>query len=206
MNVAIILAAGLSKRFINNSPKQLYLLNNKPIINHSIDIISQLVDDIVIVTNSSISNQIETNQKIVINDKDNRIESIKTGVDFILNKNYDNIIIHDSARPFVEKDYFQNLIDNSNHFVHCQYYLELINGLAKKTDDKWEIAPRENFIELCSPQITNYEIFKDLFYNYILKEKDCEILPIVSQMNLNYKLIKGHYKHLRKITTLEDIY
>ena len=53
MNVAVILAAGRSTRFNHLIPKQLYPLNGKPIMQHSIDILQKYVDDIIIITNSN---------------------------------------------------------------------------------------------------------------------------------------------------------
>ena len=55
MNVGIILAAGKSSRFNNSIPKQLYTINGNPIINHSIDILNQLLDEVIIITNSTFS-------------------------------------------------------------------------------------------------------------------------------------------------------
>ena len=77
MNVGIILAAGESSRFNNSIPKQLYTINDKPIINHSIDILTQTLDEVIIVTNSNCFNQIKTDKKVLINDDDDRIKSIK---------------------------------------------------------------------------------------------------------------------------------
>jgi len=38
--------------------------------------------------------------------------------------------------------------------------MKLVNGLAKKNEFGWEIPNREDFIELCSPQCTEYDLFK----------------------------------------------
>ena len=61
MNIGIILAAGNSKRFNSETPKQLYLIDGKPVINHSIDILEKFLDDIIIVTNTNCSDKIKTN-------------------------------------------------------------------------------------------------------------------------------------------------
>jgi 2-C-methyl-D-erythritol 4-phosphate cytidylyltransferase/2-C-methyl-D-erythritol 2,4-cyclodiphosphate synthase len=204
MNIALILAAGNSSRFSSDTFKQLYPINEKPIIDWSIDIISKFFTDIIIVTNSSCI--IKTNHKIVINDIDNRITSIKSALDTISDKPYNNILIHDAARPFISEDYILKLLESSKHYKHSQYYLPLVNGLARKSELGWEIAPRENFIELCTPQITDFNLFKEIFYNYIDPEIQCEILTCLSHFKLDPNLIKGHSKYLRKITTIDDIY
>jgi 2-C-methyl-D-erythritol 4-phosphate cytidylyltransferase len=206
MNIGIILAAGNSTRFNDETPKQLYLIDDKPVINHSIDILEKLLDDIIIVTNTHCSDKIKTNHTVLINDIDNRIDSIKVALDYIGEKEYDNIIIHDAARPFITTDMISELLEYSKKYQHSQYYLELVNGLVRKNETGWEVAPREEFIELCSPQITDFELFKDIFTNYIETKMDCEILPVMCKLQYDYNLIKGSNKYLRKITTTHDIY
>jgi len=206
MNIGIILAAGNSTRFGGNTPKQLYLLNDKPIINYSIDILSECLDEVIIVTNTYCSDKIKTNHTILINDVDDRINSIKVALDYIGEKSYNNIIIHDAARPFIKIDMINELLESSKTYKHSQYCLELINGLVRKNDLGWEVAPREDFIELCSPQITEFKLFKYIFTNYIETKKDCEILPIICKLEYNHNLIRGNNKYLRKVTTIEDIY
>jgi 2-C-methyl-D-erythritol 4-phosphate cytidylyltransferase/2-C-methyl-D-erythritol 2,4-cyclodiphosphate synthase len=205
MNIGIILAAGNSTRFNNETPKQLYLLNGKPIINYSIDVLSECLDEIIIVTNTYCSDKINTNHTILINDVDDRINSIKVALDYIGGKSYNNILIHDAARPFITTEMINKLLESSKTYKHSQYGLELINGLVRKNDLGWEVAPREDFMELCSPQITDFELFKDIFINYIETKKDCEILPIICNLQYNYNLIKGSYKYLKKITNIDDI-
>ena len=125
---------------------------------------------------------------------------------YIVNKKYKNIIIHDSARPFITTNHINDLLESSKKYQHTQYYLELVNGLVRKNEIGWEIAPRQDFIEICSPQITEFELFKYIFNNYIENKIDCEILPIMCKLKYDYNLIKGSNKYLRKITTIDDIY
>jgi len=206
MNVGIILAAGKSSRFNNSIPKQLYTINGKPIINHSIDILNRLLDEVIIITNSTCYSQIITNNKILVNDVDDRIKSIKTALDY-LNDDYSNILIHDAARPFITKDCINNLIESQKNNFHSQYYLPIVNGLAKINESgSWEIPNRDKYIQLCSPQITNFKLFKSIFREYIESNIYCEVLPIVSKLKYDYNLILGDDKYLRKITTINDIY
>jgi len=202
MNIGVILSAGKSTRFDSEIPKQLYPIDGKPIIQHSIDLLSKHLDKVIIVTNSECSDKIIGN--VIINDVDSRLESIKVALDSI--ETCDNILIHDAARPYVTDWMIEDLLKSSNRNIHSQFYLPLVNGLAKKNFNGYEIPNREDFIELCSPQITKYDFFKHIFRNYIEKGDECEILPIVSRFEIKYNLIQGHYKYLRKVTTIEDIY
>ena len=205
MNVAIILAAGNSSRFNSDYPKQLYPFEGKPLIDWSYEILKKFFDKVVIVSNSECYVEMSKRTQVVVNDHNTRIESIKRGLDYIENINWDNILIHDVARPFIKEWHVEKLLESSREFTHSQYYLELVNGLVKRSDYGWAVAPREDFIELCTPQITNFKIFKQLFENYIITGSDCEILPLVGKLNLPYNLIKGNLLELRKITTIYDL-
>ena len=202
MNIGIILAAGKSTRFDSEIPKQLYPINGKPMIQHSIDLLSKHLDKVIIVTSSECSDKITGN--VITNDVDSRLESIKVALNSI--ETCDNILIHDAARPYVTDKMILELLESNIKNIHSQFYLPLINGLAKSTPFGYQIPDRKDFIELCSPQITNFDMFKQIFRNYIEKGDECEILPIVSRFEIKYNLIQSHYKYLRKITTLEDIF
>lgn len=206
MNAGIILAAGNSSRFQNTTPKQLFEINGKPIINWSIDVLNHTIDDIVIVTNTNCSSQIKTTNKIVINDIDNRIQSIKVGLNFLQGKKYSNILIHDAARPFIKEHHILDLLESQKENLHSQYFLPIVNGLLRKTENILEVAPREDFIEICTPQITNFELFEWVFSNNLETGKECEIIPLMSKLGYKYNLLEGNYKFLRKITNLEDIF
>jgi 2-C-methyl-D-erythritol 4-phosphate cytidylyltransferase len=207
MNIGVILAAGKSSRFEDSIPKQLFTINDKPIINHSIDILSKTLDDVIIITNSSCHHQIKTDKTIIINDDDDRIKSIKKALDYLDGGDWENILIHDAARPFITEWHINELIESQTKNVHSQYYLPIVNGLAKISESgSWEIPNRNDYIQLCSPQITDFKLFNNIFREYIETNMDCEVLPIVSKLKYQYNLIKGDNKYLRKITTINDIY
>ena len=202
MNIGVILAAGKSTRFGSEIPKQLYTLGDKPIVQHSIDLLSKHLDKVIVVTNSECKDKI--NGDVIINDVDSRLESIKVVLDQI--DNCKNILIHDAARPYVTESMIQSLLISSKTNLHSQFYLPIVNGLAKYTPIGYQTPDRKDYIELCSPQITDFDIFKNIFKKYIEKGDECEVLPVISRFELRYRLIQGHYRYLRKITTLEDIF
>jgi len=63
-NIAIILAGGSGNRFASNLPKQFLTINNKTILEYSIEAFenSNLIDDIIIVANP---NYFQETQQIV---------------------------------------------------------------------------------------------------------------------------------------------
>jgi len=218
MNVGIILSAGTSSRFKNKLKqyKQLFCIEDIPVIQYSITIMVNTLDKIIIVTNSKcyneIINMVKNNENIivVINDINCRLESIGKALDYINNnmENIKNVIIHDSARPFITEKHINKVLEANKKTFYSHYYLKLVNGLAKKNDRKYEIMNRDDFIELCTPICINYPIFNLIYKNYISKENRIfnEFIPALDLLNIKYKLIEGKLKHLRKITTIDDIF
>ena len=233
--ICILLSAGTSSRFNNinsntqpntNYSKQLYLIDNKPLILYSIETIIDVVDKLIIITNIECYDKIKNiiNEKynyqndkkkkiiLLINNINCRLESINTGLQYI-NKNYknnnlnnlNNIIIHDVARPYITIDYIKTLTSSNNttHF-YSQYYLKLTNGLMHIDN---EVVDRDKYIELCAPLCINYKLFNFIFTNYIQKENmiTYEFIPILKILNIKCNFIEGHYKYLKKITTRDDI-
>lgn len=218
MNTGIILAAGNSTRFNQKTPKQLYKINNKTILSYSVNALSEL-DQLIIVTNSKcakiIKNQviwIDTNKKaptikMVINNKDCRLASIKAALK-IMDKHTKTIIIHDAARPHINKTHIKALIKSSKKYAYSQYCLKLTNGLIKKNENNIECLDRDQYLELCTPLIVDYHLFNFIFNTYIDQpnREHYEVLSVIDSFKIPYNLIEGSHKHLRKITTPEDIY
>ena len=240
LNIGILLAGGTSSRFNlslneNKISKQLYLLDGKPLINYSIDAFLKLEDVnlnyLLIIVNSQIKEEIEKiiekETKIIIivlvNDFNDRLESINTGLQYINDYIYDfnpskiNIIIHDCARPFITKNHLKTLIDfnqtkiNNKNIVYSQYCIKLTNGLMNLENN--EVLDRNKYLELCSPICIDFKICYDIFENCMKKDENnnnkrefYEFIPVLNILNLEYKLVEGHFKDLRKITTRGDLF
>lgn len=203
MDIAVILAAGNSSRF-SGSPKQLYKLDGKPMVAHSVDVFRELVDEVIVVTNGTCHRQMKKlfgGIAVVKNNIDTRIASIKAGLDHI--ERARNVILHDAARPFVTKNHICKLLSSSEDFLCSQYYFPLVNGLVKRTETGLEVVPREHHMELVTPQIIDYRLARDLYSGYI-DSSNPEVLPLLDKLKIRYNLIEGHWD-LRKITTLEDL-
>ena len=204
MNIGILLAAGTSSRCKSNKPKQLCLLSGKPIIEHSLSAMRQVLDIVIIVTNSNCYEEIsKLSSNVIINNKNCRLESIKIGIDHI-KSNYmcNKLIIHDAARPFVQIEHFQELLSACDDYAYAQYCLKLVNGLGKVIDSKIKPIDRDKYIELCSPLCGNFDILYFIFTYYPF----CECFPVLNMFDIDYKLLPGMYKHLRKITFTADLH
>jgi 2-C-methyl-D-erythritol 4-phosphate cytidylyltransferase len=223
-NICLLLSAGKSTRFKNNksniTSKQVYIFENKPLILYSLEILIEIMTHIIIITNSECENEIndliknlmEKNNKnlckvvIITNDIDCRLKTIEIGLEYIKNNIVDleinNIIIHDSARPFVPKEYFMTILSNTEFY--SQYSLKLTNGLV---DNNFNVYDRYIFFEICSPICIKYDLCKFIFENFIYTKNRFVYEPIIilKLYNIKINIIYGKYKFLKKITYLDDL-
>ena len=218
LKIGILLAGGFSTRFQSSQFKQMHKINDKPVIWHSLDILETTMDYVIITTNSSLSLTISQliqerpKIKVVVNDINCRLKSIETALLYI-RENYEYVsyvILHDSARPFITVNYIQELqrsCDIGN--LYSQYYMKLVNGLLKKNYSGFEEVNRDEYIEICTPICSDFELFYYVFMNYIANPENriCyEIIPLLNIMKVKYNLIEGFCRYLRKITVSEDVY
>lgn len=199
MIIGIILAAGTSSRFKSETPKQLYSINNKPIIEYSIDNMIDLVDKLIIVINSNIIipnlvTDTGVNSKIVIleNNINQRKATLNIAIKYIKDNfvNAEKVIIHDANRPFVTKLYFKNLINSNKKYI--QYALKLTNGLYNIETNL--PTDRDKFIELCTPICISNNILK-------IQETD----EIINSIEIKPEFLFSNYNVLKKITFIEDL-
>lgn len=226
INIALLLAAGYSTRFINdtNIAKQLYKYNDKPLICYSIDVMLNIdtINTVIIVTNTKCKNDIQVivddyndyqskcnkTIRVIVNDINERIESLITGFQYIVENygNYNNgcIIIHDVARPFITTDYINNLLNQSITYDYNHYCLKMVNGLINL--DTCEFVDRNKYIEACTPLSININIIRIVIENHIEDlRKANELFTIVRMITDKYNFVYGEYCYLRKITSFNDL-
>lgn len=219
VDTAIILAGGRSSRFRGDGKtpsKQLYEIDGITALERCILSMIEHVNLIVVVANS---NEIETinelimkyeNKVIVVcNDIDCRLESMKTGIEYLMKTEVKirNVIIHDAARPYIESGDIERLLRENEHVLYSQYILNIYNGLYKK--DYWtnEIVDRNDYLELCTPLCIDFTLSNFIYKLYMDKQNRIvwEFINILDLLNIEYKLIEGKSRKLRKITTQDDL-
>lgn len=215
-NICILLAGGFGNRF--GKLKQLEKLGDKTLIEKCLDIFfskESKIDNVILVVNSKCDGMLldkllknYKNLNIQINDINCRLKSIETAVNFINNnfnfKDINNLVIHDVARPFITVEDIINLINANDKYVYSQYCLEITGGLINLEGD---VVDRDKIKELCTPFCVKYDVFEMIFKNYIKEENRItwEIIPILSILKIEYKLIFGNLLTLRKITYKNDL-
>ena len=119
--VAILPAAGVGKRFESDEPKQYSLIDNRTVIEFSLEPLLDFSECLGICIPISPADTQWKSLKLVDNPKikfieggDTRLLSVKKAVDYWKDSllNYQNILIHDSVRPCVRSSDIRAMLEN----------------------------------------------------------------------------------------------
>ena len=214
---AIVLAGGRGKRMNADIPKQYLEIDGKPLIYYTLKAFQESpVDQIVLVTGKE---EKEYCQKEIVEryafDKvtyiveggAERYHSVYNGLKYVQSCDY--VLIHDGARPFVNKAIImENMLQvvNKNACVTAVMSKDTVkiadeNGIVKNTPDRkmvWNVQ---------TPQTFSVELIMQA-YERILSSENISVtddaMVVEATMNVPIYLIKGDYRNI-KITTPEDL-
>jgi len=202
-NCFILLAAGKGKRFKSKTLKQFVNYKNKPVFMHSIDkaIKSNLFKEIILVTNSKIKLR---NKKIkVIKGGNERYQSSKKALEFIKNKQFKNVFVHDAARPNFSINLLKKLKKNLNKHKAVVPYINTENSAKYSDKNKVVNLKREKVLLTQTPQCFNFKILFNLSKNN--KDNVTDEATLYLKNNKKVKFIKGEETNI-KITKKSDLY
>ena len=199
----ILLAAGKGKRFKSNTLKQFHILNGKPLIYRSIEkaIKSKIFKEIIVVTNSKLKKPKDKTIKLIKGGSE-RFESSKRALEYIKNKKFKNVYIHDAARPNFSIKLLKRLKRELNNNKAVVPYTNTVHSVKYREGANIFNLKRENLILTQTPQCFDFKTLYKLSNNnnkYISDEASLFI-----RNNLKIKFIKGEEDNI-KITTTKDL-
>ena len=212
MNTAIILAAGTGSRMESDIPKQFININNKMVIEYSINAFNQNknIDQVIVVCNenwTSIIKEKYNNIKVVDGGK-NRTESSYIGL-LECDPQCINVLIHDASRPFISQSIINNGLNYLQKFDSAIPIIECDDSLINYQTLEYLQRNKTKIIQ--TPQAFNY---KQIVNSYLTIEKNNDInnesltdnLSVVLKCNenVNVKLFAGEKTNF-KITKEEDL-
>ena len=207
-NLAIILSGGQETRFDEEIPKQFFHINNKTIIENSVQkfLNTNLFKKILIVSHKTFVNKtkkIFNNSNVeVIEGGSTRQESVYKGLNKAKEFNPENVLIHDSVRPFVTDKLIKeilNKLETSDGVVPALNIYDSVRYFDKK---KYEDLQRNNLKLIQTPQGFKFNSIKDAHDQY--KEQTFTDDSIIFfKYNKNIIIINGE-KFNFKITTKND--
>lgn len=175
MNYAIIVAAGKGKRMNNKVNKILLLLNDKPIIYHSIQPFedSALIDKILLIANKDdfidLNNVIKENnfKKVeVIEGGEERQDSVYNGVRLLKDAKEDDIvIIHNGVNPFISSSLIEEVIKNAKEHGACAAAFKAKDTIKEGDEDNFVLKTldRERLWQMQTPQAAEYKLLVRAF-------------------------------------------
>jgi 2-C-methyl-D-erythritol 4-phosphate cytidylyltransferase len=214
---AIVVAAGKGVRLGSNISKSLIEISGVPIIIRTLrsisksDFISSIIlvcrkEDLQAIIKIIISFKINKLKAVVIGGKE-RTDSVRSGLS-CLDKDTDLVLIHDGARPFIDK----NIIDVS---IKCACrYGACTTGVAVKPTIKVvkkdknilfvdKTIDRANVWEIQTPQVFKKDIIQDA-YKKANRFKATDDAALIEMAGYRVALCPGSYFNI-KITTPEDL-
>lgn len=211
----IILAAGNSTRFGQYKNKNLFKVNGKPIIEHSINVFneSKNIDDIILVIKEdekayfeNVISNIELKKSLkYVNGGNSRKGSVYNALN---ETNSDFVVIHDGARPNVKIEYIEASLKEMKEFKGTTIAVKSKDTIKICNDEQivTSTTKRQNTWIIQTPQCFDRKLLKDSHEKFDMNDEsitdDCMVLEMCGY---KIKVIEGDYSNI-KVTTYDDIH
>ncbi|AFK86000.1 MULTISPECIES: 2-C-methyl-D-erythritol 4-phosphate cytidylyltransferase [Thermoanaerobacterium] len=214
---AIVVAAGKGRRMGTKLNKVFLKLNGKPVLYYTLNAFEKLseLDEIVLVVSND---DIDYCRREIVDKYDfkkvkrivaggmERQESVFNGLKAV-DSRCDIVMIHDGARPFIDKTTLKKGIEESKVYSAVGIAVPVKDTIKVVDDDNFVVATpdRTNLMAIQTPQIFDYK----LIYDAHLKAMEDGFLGtddtvLVERLGHKVKLVEGSYRNI-KITTPEDL-
>ncbi|MDO5036804.1 MAG: 2-C-methyl-D-erythritol 4-phosphate cytidylyltransferase [Tissierellia bacterium] len=211
-----VAAAGMGRRMNQAINKQFLLIQNKPILQHTLERFKDIssINHVLIIAREGEEDQVAKilaqadlpqATSIVTGGKE-RQDSIARGLE-AMPPQTDLVLTHDGARPFVSREEVESIISASLAHGACCLMTPLKDTLKISQDGKWvDYTPnRDNLFSVQTPQGFSKSIliraYKQAYEENYYGTDDCSLVEKTGQ---RVHLVKGSYNNI-KITTKEDL-
>lgn len=214
MASAILLAAGSGKRLNSSVAKPLVKMAGRPLVFYSLRTLNEhpAIDEIVVVANRAnrraIADIISKNSfrkvKALVLGGLRRQDSVYNGLQAISGKSK-LVLIHDSARPFVEPCSITKVIGKAKIYGAAILAVKPKATIKSSRPDNTvsKTFDRNKLWEVQTPQVFKKEIILAAFKKY----SRCPVTDdasLVERLGKKVKIVEGAYGNI-KITTNEDL-
>ena len=217
---AVVLAAGQGRRMESEIQKQYMEVNGRPLIFYALDAFEKsAVDEVVLVVGSGEMENCRRDiverfgfskvARIVEGGKE-RYHSVYEGLKAAA-AGADYVLIHDGARPCVDKRIIGDAIAGAKEYGACVVGMPVKDTIkiADEAEFARETPDRRNLWMIQTPQAFSYELIFAAYTRLFESEEnqagvtdDAMVVEIMTERKV--KLIRGSYENM-KVTTPEDI-
>ena len=205
---ALIVAAGKGKRMNADIPKQFLLLNDFPILMHTLNAFADFDKRILVLPKSQIENWKMLCKKynfalkhIIVAGGINRFGSVKNGLKKVEEGSL--VAIHDGVRPLISKNLTNKLIAATKKGIGVVPIVPVKDSLRKMEGGKTKIVSRSNLYKVQTPQCFFASTIKAAYkQNFSLFFTDDA--SVLENNGGKITTIQGEERNL-KITTEKDL-
>ena len=166
--IALIVAAGKGERMNADIPKQFLLLNDLPILMHTLNAFADLDKRILVLPKSQIENwkalckdyNFEL-KHILVAGGINRFSSVKNGLRKVDEGSI--VAIHDGVRPLISKNLTNKLIDTTKRGIGVVPVVPIKDSLRKVEGDNSKAVSRSSLYKVQTPQCFFASTIKDAY-------------------------------------------
>ncbi|MEN9394139.1 MAG: hypothetical protein RL362_360 [Bacteroidota bacterium] len=169
MKVAIIVAAGSGKRFGGQLPKQFLILNDKPVLAHSIDVFNKTGAHVIVVLSEEMKGFWQeqcahfhvSDHQIVIGGRE-RYDSVKNAVAFVPDT-CTLVAIHDAARPAIDPTFVNRMWEAAERNQSAIPYWPIADSLRMNQEGRWGIIDRNLVRSIQTPQCFQWSLIQHAY-------------------------------------------
>lgn len=215
--VAIIPAGGSGRRLKADKAKQYLLLDEQPILVHSLRVfeLAEIINEIIVVVPE---NDIEfVGEELVRKNGFKKVtnvvaggaerqDSVKNGLAAV-SEGCDIVVIHDGVRPFVKGEMISSIVKAAGEY-HAASIGVKVKDTVKETQNDCIVRktlPRQNLWLTQTPQAFKYSVLQKA---YAAAMNDgyygTDDASLVERIGIKVKMVAGSYENI-KITTPEDL-
>lgn len=206
----IITAGGLGKRMGGDIPKQFMILQNKPILMHTLEVCAQFdsrAQLIVALPENQISFWKELCQKhkcsiehTIVAGGTERFDSIKNALKIATG---DFIAVHDGVRPIISQKLLQDLWKEVKQHQAVIPVIALKDSIRLINGEQSASVPRTNYCAVQTPQLFVGDILRKA-YEQTYKNHFTDDASVVESIGVKIRLIQGEDSNI-KITNPTDL-
>ncbi|MCX5714455.1 MAG: 2-C-methyl-D-erythritol 4-phosphate cytidylyltransferase [Candidatus Omnitrophica bacterium] len=209
----IVLAAGKGARFGSSIPKPLIEVGRRPVIIRCLQLLSLVpsIKEIIVVVNTGNRDGIKASirvfriakvRKIVLGGRE-RKDSVARGLKCI-SPEADLVLIHDSARPFINKTLVASVIKEAKKFKAAilAVPVKATIKVVRKTVAERTLS-RDHLWEAQTPQVFEKKLILEAYRRF----GHCQVTDdamLAEKLGVKVRVVKGSYDNI-KITTPEDL-
>lgn len=207
----ILLAGGKGSRLASALPKQYIPIGNKAVALHSFEVFldQEEIDEIIVVCAQEFRPLFKSSGNKTVSfaePGERRQDSVFNGLQ-ALNPQAELVCIHDSARPFINKELVKRVLEAGILYGAATVGTPVKNTIKESNEFAFvkNTPDRSKIWEIQTPQVIRVSLLKEGFIhvnkNNITVTDDVSIAEL---MKYPVKLVEGDYRNF-KITTPDDL-